>query len=143
MGKASVHDVASAILKKIGPMTAMKLEKLVYYCQAWSLVWDEEPMFHERIEAWAGGPVVPALYYRHRGQFQIDKWEGNPENLTPGQCDTIEGVLNYYGSKPSQWLSDLTHNEEPWIRARAGLASLERGNREITLASMAEYYGSL
>jgi uncharacterized phage-associated protein len=143
MGKASVHDVASAILKILGPMTAMKLEKLVYYCQAWSLVWDEEPMFQERIEAWAGGPVVPALYYRHRGQFQIDNWEGNSDILTPKQRETIDGVLNYYGNKPSQWLSDLTHKEDPWLRARAGLAPLERGNREITLASMAEYYGGL
>ena len=143
MGKASAHDVAAAILKILGPMTAMKLEKLVYYCQAWSLVWDEEPMFQERIEAWAGGPVVPALYYRHRGQFQIDKWEGNSDILTPKQRETIDGVLNYYGNKPSQWLSDLTHKEEPWLRARAGLAPLERGNREITLASMAEYYGGL
>ena len=143
MGKASAHDVAAAILKKLGPMTAMKLEKLMYYCQAWSLVWDEEPMFQERIEAWAGGPVVPALYYRHRGQFQIDNWEGNSDILTPKQRETIDGVLNYYGNKPSQWLSDLTHKEDPWLRARAGLAPLERGNREITLASMAEYYGGL
>ena len=30
----SVHDVAAYILEKQGPMTAMKLEKLVYYAQA-------------------------------------------------------------------------------------------------------------
>jgi len=143
MSKASVHDVAAYILMKTGPVTAMKLEKLVYYCQAWSLVWDEKPLFKERIEAWAGGPVVPALYYRHRGQFQIENWEGNPDNLTPSQHETIDSVLNYYGNKQSQWLSDLTHKEEPWIHARSGLAPLERGNREITLASMAEYYGGL
>mgnify|MGYP001247259517 CR=1 FL=1 len=39
----SVFDVASYILQKQGPMTTMKLQKLVYYCQAWSLVWNEEP----------------------------------------------------------------------------------------------------
>ena len=140
---ANVHDVAAAILKKHGPMTALKLEKLVYYCQAWSLVWDDAPMFPERIEAWAGGPVAPALYYRHRGQFQITEWEGKPEDLTRVQCETIDSVLKYYGNKSSQWLSDLTHREDPWINARVGLAPLERGNCEITLASMAEYYGSL
>jgi uncharacterized phage-associated protein len=140
---ANVHDVAAAILKKHGPMTALKLEKLVYYCQAWSLVWDEAPIFPERIEAWAGGPVVPALYYRHRGQFQITEWEGKPEDLTPTQCETIDSVLKFYGNKTSQWLSDLTHREDPWINARAGLAPLERGNNEITIADMAEYYSSL
>ena len=140
---ASVHDVAAAILRKHGPMTALKLEKLVYYCQAWALVWEEEPMFRERIEAWAGGPVVPALYYRHRGQFQITEWDGNPDALDAAQHETIDSVLKYYGNKTSQWLSDLTHSEAPWITARTGLAPLERGNREITLASMAEYYSGL
>ena len=43
-------DVAAYILEKRGQMTAMKLQKLVYYAQAWSMVWDEEPLFADRIE---------------------------------------------------------------------------------------------
>jgi uncharacterized phage-associated protein len=31
---ATAHDVAAYILKKWGKMTAMKLQKLVYYSQA-------------------------------------------------------------------------------------------------------------
>lgn len=139
----NVHDVASYILEKHGPMTAMKLEKLAYYSQAWSLVWDEKPLFPERIEAWAAGPVVPALYYRHRGQFQLQKWDGDPSKLGPVQRETVDSVLHFYGNRTSQWLSDLTHSEEPWINARAGLAPLERGNEEITHSAMVEYYGSL
>lgn len=140
---ANVHNVAAYILGRQGSMTAMKLEKLVYYAQAWSLVWDEAPLFTERIEAWAAGPVVPALYYRHRGEFQIHSWDGNPDALTDKQRETIDAVLGFYGNKSSQWLSDLTHSEQPWIQARAGLAPLERGNREITKGAMAEYYASL
>lgn len=71
---ASAHDVAAYILKRMGQMTAMKLQKLVYYSQAWSLVWDEAPLFNERIEAWANGPVVRELYEAHRGQFQVSEW---------------------------------------------------------------------
>ena len=56
--KVSVLDVAAYILKKLGSMTTMKLQKLVYYSQAWSLVWDEQSLFIESIEAWANGPVV-------------------------------------------------------------------------------------
>jgi uncharacterized phage-associated protein len=141
---ANVHDVAANILRKHGPMTALKLEKLTYYCQAWSLVWDDSPLFTERIEAWAGGPVVPALYYQHRGQFEVKAWKiGNPDAVSPAQNETIDSVLKFYGGKTSQWLSDLTHREDPWIKARTGLAPLERGNREITTASMAEYYSAL
>jgi uncharacterized phage-associated protein len=52
-------------------------------------------------------------------------------------------VLAAYGDQSSQWLSDLTHSEEPWRAARKGLAPGQWGRREITLASMAEYYGAL
>jgi uncharacterized phage-associated protein len=52
-------------------------------------------------------------------------------------------VLNTYGKKTSQWLSDLTHAESPWRDARGDLAPGERGSSEITPAAMAEYYGSL
>lgn len=122
----------------------MKLQKLVYYCQAWSLVWDERPMFHERIEAWANGPVVPALYKKHRGQFQLTEWPlGDPDDLDQDAIDTIKAVLDFYASHPPRWLSDLAHMEEPWRAARKGLADGERGSREITLASMDEYYSGL
>lgn len=59
---ANVRDVADYILAQRGPMSAMKLQKLVYYSQAWHLTWAEEPIFDARIEAWANGPVVPLLY---------------------------------------------------------------------------------
>lgn len=140
----SVHDVAAYILEKRGAMTAMKLQKLVYYCQAWSLVWDARAMFPEHIEAWANGPVVPALYEVHRGQFNVEKWpDGDPSKLDEDATDTIKAVLHFYAPKSAQWLSDLAHMEEPWRAARIGLSGGERGTREITIASMDEYYGGL
>ncbi|MCP4657475.1 MAG: SocA family protein [bacterium] len=140
----SVHDVAAYILKQSGLMTAMKLQKLVYYSQAWALVWDEKPVFSEEIQAWANGPVVPDLYDRHRGRFEVDAWSsGDPEILEDWQRETVNAVLDFYGPKSSQWLSNLTHREDPWRDAREGLAPGERGARVITLAAMAEYYGGL
>ncbi len=140
----TVLDVASYILAKKGPMTAMKLEKLVYYAQAWSLVWDEKPLFKNRIEAWANGPVAPTLYNAHRGQFEVRRvLHGDARRLDRTQRETVDAVLEYYGDKSSQWLSDLTHSEAPWIEARNGLAPGERGRVEITRAAMAEYYEGL
>lgn len=141
---ASVHDVAAYILQKAGEMTTMKLQKLVYYSQAWSLVWDEAPLFEEPIEAWAYGPVVPALYSMHKGRFSVSEWpEGDPKKLTHEQMETIDAIIEFYGSKSPQWLSDLTHMEDPWKMARAGLAPGDRGNRVISHSSMAAYYASI
>jgi uncharacterized phage-associated protein len=142
---ARVNDVAAHILLKLGPMTAMKLQKLVYYSQAWHLVWEEEPLFPERIEAWANGPVSPALYERHRGLFTVaSPWApGDPGRLTAKERSTVDGVLEFYGPKSAQWLSDLAHSEEPWRLARTGMKPGVRGNREITHAAMAEYYEAI
>jgi uncharacterized phage-associated protein len=142
-GSVSAHDVATFILQQCGEMTAMKLQKLIYYSQAWSLVWDEEPLFNEEIQAWANGPVVPALYVKHQGLFKVRKWNGKPENLNDAQRETVLKVIEFYGQMSSQVLSDLTHREDPWLKARSGLGIGERGNRVISLASMAEYYSSL
>ncbi|QWR76739.1 Panacea domain-containing protein [Candidatus Magnetomonas plexicatena] len=140
----SVFDVASYILEKRGKMTAMKLQKLVYYCQAWSLVWNEEPLFNEKIEAWANGPVVRELYDKHQGLFEISSLGiGDPSVLSKKQREAVNSILEYYGKKSSQWLSDLTHMEDPWKKARKGLAPSMRGNNEISHASMMEYYSSL
>lgn len=54
---ATVLDVASYILEKQGGTTAMKLQKLCYYSKAWHLVWEERPLFTNRIEAWVNGAL--------------------------------------------------------------------------------------
>ncbi|MDB5002121.1 MAG: hypothetical protein JWQ34_346 [Mucilaginibacter sp.] len=142
--KVSVFDVAALIIKMKGAMTTMKLHKLLYYCQAWSLVWDERPLFTEKIEAWANGPVVKDLFSYHRGLYTISNISiGNPDLLDENQKETINSVLNYYGDKPSQWLIELTHLETPWRNARNGLSLTERGSNAISHESMAEYYSSL
>jgi uncharacterized phage-associated protein len=142
----SVFDVAQYILKKQGPMSPMKLQKLVYYAQAWALAWNDAPLFPEEIQAWAYGPVVPELFNHHRGQFQLDAkafGQGNSEFLTLDQKDDIDRVLVLYGDKTPQWLSELTHLEDPWKHARAGLGPHERGDKAIPLDVMQEYYAGL
>lgn len=149
---ANVFDVARYILTKLGengelPITTWKLQKLVYYSQAWSVVWDDAPLFEEPIQAWANGPVCPALYGAHRGRFQItelpEQFGGDQLALSDEQRETIDVVLGHYGPKTAQYLSELTHKEQPWIRARGDLPPGERGNNIIRLDTMAEYYGGL
>ena len=141
----SVLDVAKFILEKTGEISTWKLQKLVYYSQAWFLVWYEEPLFKEEIKAWANGPVVPALYNHHKGKFTLKTEDipGNSEKLSEDHKETITKIIETYGKKSGQWLSDLTHMEMPWKKARKGIPPGERGDNVITLSSLAEYYGSL
>jgi uncharacterized phage-associated protein len=143
---ADVFDVAAYILNKQGRMTTMKLQKLCYYAQAWHLVWAEKPLFDEPIQAWANGPVCPELYQAHKGKFDIDARElpqGNPQALTDRERRDIDEVLRFYAPMGAYHLSELTHHEDPWKDARGDLPVGARCNTVITLAAMAEYYGSI
>jgi len=141
---ARVQDVAAYILEQRGPMTAMKLQKLCYYAQAWNLVWEEQLLFDSRIEAWANGPVIPELYRMHRSRLQLAAGDipGDSTKLSSDEKGTIDAVLEFYGDMTAHELSDLTHREDPWRDAReaAGLAPMQRGTVEISPAAMHEFY---
>ena len=140
-----VFDTARYILEKLGPMSTMKLQKLCYYSQAWSLVWDDTELFSEEFEAWANGPVCKELYDATRGMFTVTAKDepGNSNNLSENQKDSINLVLDYYAKHNAQWLSQLTHMEDPWLQARVNVPAGESSSNIITKESMALYYGGL
>lgn len=143
---ANVFDVAKYILESRGPMSAMKLQKLMYYSQAWSLVWEEEPLFSDDFQAWANGPVLPDLYNVHRGQFKVDSSlvaHSNSAALSAEERANIDRVLTFYGDKTAQWLSNLTHQENPWLDARGDLPVGAPSTAIIPKAAMHEYYSAL
>lgn len=135
----TARDVAQYIIGQQGPMTAMKLQKLVYYSQAWSVVWDDDVIFQEPIEAWKNGPVVRDLWEATRGSFRVHGIAGGePDRLSAAQRETVDRVVGFYGQHDAQWLSDLTHMEDPWKNAYG-----ECQNTEITPEALSEYYSSL
>jgi uncharacterized phage-associated protein len=136
---ASALDAAQYILHRCGPMTTMKLQKLVYYSQVWAVVWDDDVLFNETIEAWDNGPVVRDLWSATRGKFRVESVPGGDlKNVTKKQRKTIKKVLSFYGHKDAQWLSDLTHMEKPWREAHAISNSMD-----ISLETISEYYSTL
>lgn len=143
---ATVLDVAKYVLNHTGQITTMKLQKLVYYCQAWSLGWDGVPLFDEDFQAWANGPVCPELFERHRGRFVVDETllsDVPAHSFAPNEVETMDSVLEYYGGKEPQWLSELSHKEAPWKEAREGVPSGAPSSRIVTKDSMQQYYGGL
>ena len=135
----SANDVAQYILEKRGPMTTMKLQKLVYYSQVWSTVWNDDCLFPEQIEAWKNGPVIRSLWQATRGQFRVNQIpNGDSTHVWENDRNTIDRVLDFYGNQDAQWLSDLTHMELPWIEA------YQQGqNTPISLETISEYYSTL
>lgn len=143
---AKVFNVAWYVLSKLGQMTTMKLQKLVYYCQAWSLAWDEVPLFDEDFQAWANGPVCKELFNKHKGKFMVDAnlFEKYSDfDFSDTQKETMDAVIRDLGDKSPQWLSDLSHSELPWQEARKGFAPGDICENIIKKERMQEYYAGL
>lgn len=149
---ASIFDVANyfisrAQIQEESIVTPLKLQKLCYYAQAWSLVWDNKKLFNEEFEAWAHGPANHELFTKyHQYKFnpitEIDD-NFNVDVFTEEQLETLDAVWNAYGIYDGKYLEQLTHSEEPWKVAREDCGIGEKCNELISCKLMQEYYSSI
>lgn len=140
-GAVTASDVASALLSQLGPMSAMKLQKLVYYVQATSLARDHVPAFDEDIQAWRDGPVVRSLYERHAGTREVsDVRDATDSHLDPRLWEIVIDVVDRYGPLEAEELSDISHREEPWRVTRGGLSPEVNSERPIPKALIESFY---
>ena len=101
----------------------LKLQKLVFYCQAFHLAINDKPLFSEDVKAWALGPVVEEVYHEYKlyGNSIIPSTE-TPEddietNLSGDEIATVSAVLSAYGHLSATALVEKTHRETPWKEA--------------------------
>jgi uncharacterized phage-associated protein len=136
-------------------ITNKKLQKLLYYVEAWGLV-HLGGIIDEEFEAWVYGPVIPNIYHKYSkyGYSPIlneDIKDYNPENYmskfkkteNDDYFELIDTVLEQYGDMTAMQLELLSHSEKPWKDARFGLQLFERGDKAINKETMKTYYSSL
>lgn len=126
-------------------ITHLKLQKLVYYAQAWALALMDRPLFDEEIKAWAHGPVAESVFH----EYKRYAWNAIPcpeEDGADIDRDTeqhLEEILNVYGDFSAKHLEQMTHAERPWKGARGRLPPYARSTEVISKKSMADFYGEL
>lgn len=147
MKKITIFDVANWFLSKES-MSPKKLQKIVYYAYSWFLTLMNESesdlsnkLFNSRIEAWVHGPVFPELYrrYKDKGWGAIVLDEKLP-TFEDDVLDIFEQVWEVYGGYTGNQLESITHQEEPWIKARDGCNEYDICKNEITDKSIFSYY---
>ncbi len=139
---APVRDVAKVIIQKSsGPISNLKLQKLLYYVQGWHLGLKGTPVFGDPIQAWVHGPVVPEIFqrYRHHRWNPIDMPTTDAVVADP-YAKHIDAVLKVYGKYTADQLERLSHTEKPWLDARGDLPASAPSNAEITVRSMREFF---
>ena len=70
--KLNPIDVSKYIInylnKKSYPVNHLKLQKLLYYIEAWYTVLTDSNIFSEKIEAWEHGPVIRKVWDYFKNQ---------------------------------------------------------------------------
>lgn len=133
----SAHDAGDVI-------TNLKLQKLIYYAQAWYLALYDEPLFDEEFQAWVHGPVQRELYDRFKN-YRWNPIEENPDlpTLPDEVVQHLDDILAEFGGYGAYELERMVHREDPWIKARKGLPPDEPSTTVISKHDMQEYYRSL
>ncbi len=156
--------VGLSVISKGEKVSPLKLQKLLYYIQAWHMVLmrsRDEQLFDEVPEAWVNGPVYPSVYKEYRDKTgnmcdSLSCTDFGAENedailgkiselysemqLTPDQVNIIDSVITLYGTKTQNQLIFLTHSEKPWSEARGTLLPFEKSDKQISLDTMFAYY---
>lgn len=104
----------------------LKLQKMLYYIQAYFLVINDSPCFREDIQAWNFGSVVPEAYqaYKKYGGCEIPFTEKDlPFQDINKIAQTDKLLLNEAIDKLNAFsavdLMKKIHQEKPWIDAYA------------------------
>lgn len=125
------------------PVTNKKLQKLLYYSQAWNLTLHKQKLFEQDVEAWVHGPAVRDVYleYKNFGFDPIVK-EVDPNALkfADAQVRLLEQIWDIYGKYDAAYLELLSHSEKPWQDARAGLEPDMSSDKVIEPESMVAFY---
>lgn len=142
----SIFDIAKWFLKKES-MDHKKLQKLCYYSQAWYYTFYQKILIDEKFEGWVHGPVNRTLWHAlsKYGYLPVpsNEMDRKAKDVSQDVSDFLERVWATYGKFTGGQLEALTHQEQPWIKSRAGLDSQAPGNRPISLSDMRAYYSSL
>ena len=160
--KNDIQDVASycglVLLKEGMTISPLKLQKMLYYIQAWMMVFfDRQLLFDDKPQAWVNGPVYPQVYDRFRsiGRYDMMSKGDFLQNgtltegietleqrlgLTKQQFDVLHKVIAIYGSKNQDQLVFMTHCEDPWSIARGDLGPFENSDNPISFNDMYSFY---
>lgn len=152
----NIHDITDYIIIQAKgdadmSLSHLKLQKLLYYVQAWYLANYDEKLFAEDFQAWIHGPVNREVFDRFK-ETKILYSDINIEDvrneqvklvLTEEQKVHIDAVLEVYMPYSGAQLEALSHRESPWRDTREGLSPVERCEYRIEPDSIKNYYKSL
>lgn len=133
-------------------LSPKKIQKLVYYAYAWFITLKNDNsediqnrLFEENPQAWAHGPVFQSLYqlYKDHGWHEIKKITTKIKFEDSELSEFLDEIWAKFGKFSADELEYMTHQESPWLEARAGIAPGEPSNRELSDRTIYNFYSAL
>jgi uncharacterized phage-associated protein len=125
------------------PITNLRLQKLMYYAQAWFLALHGRRLIPAEFQAWVHGPVCHSLYQRFRGYAWNPITEAVDAPDLPSEVDAhLREVMEVYGGYSAWDLERLTHAEAPWQNARGDLPADAPSTAVIADDDMRRFYAT-
>ena len=146
--------LADYVLSTHGPMSHLKLQKLLYLIEGYHLAYFTESLIDDEFQAWTHGPVSRKVYdslkdksrlYADVGYEPVSDSDPDPailmqSLLTQDQIDLVNEVLDLYDKESGFELEALTHAQTPWIKARNGLPLGAKCENAISKEDMKQYF---
>jgi uncharacterized phage-associated protein len=122
----------------------MKLQRLMYYAQAWHLARYDRPLFDAKLEAWISGPVVPSIYWRFK-PFGIRELSvpAGARLLDARTAAFLDEIASEYLPLDEWALGNMSSREAPWLNARGGRDEGDPCTTELSEADMRAYFRHL
>jgi uncharacterized phage-associated protein len=152
---ASINQISDYVIFRCkaegnSDLSALKLQKLLYYIQAWHLAFYGTKAFDGDFQAWIHGPVNRDIYdlykdtkYLYSEMTINDVKDADVINKIEDSLKIhVDTILDSYASFSATQLEIMTHQEEPWIEARQGYQANQRCENIISEASMQKYYAA-
>lgn len=125
-------------------LTNLKLQKLLFYAQAWFLALKNRELFAEDFQAWVHGPVLPTQYRRFRDfQWKPLVVDVVRPDMTPEVAEHLLDIVEAFGIESAVSLELMTHREKPWLEARGTLPSDAPSTARISKDTMRAFYSEL
>lgn len=128
-----VVKIASYLVKRYfedmkEQISEMKLHKLLYFTQRESFIQLGEPIFNDKFQAWRYGPVMVQVRDLFKsGQLNLIP----PDEELESYRNVFDVVMNEYAPMDTWTLSDMTHAETSWKKARTGLNPSDKCSCEM------------
>lgn len=123
-------------------ITHLKLQKLIYYAEAWFLAHFDRSLIEEDLQAWTHGPVSPSVYAHYKNCGWDALAQEKPKKLPDEVGGFLASVYKEYGQFTAKKLESMTHAEAPWKLTRGNLPLEARCEDPIDKLVMRNFYAA-